>query len=193
MSKRPRNQNRRLFDKAPKLVGLDIGCGQFKEKPLFGIPFLGMDIIKHDCVDIVHDIQKIPWPVPSHSVQIVRASHVWEHIEPKYRFDFMDECWRICRPAGQLWIMAPYDGSPLDAAHPAHYKCPNAITFKFFDPAEQLYHSCSYKKPKPWQTVVYSYNMGGCVEFIANPRKTEKGRPVYVKPTAQGHAPIEGI
>ena len=91
-------------------------------------------------------------------------------------------------------MLAPYDGSPLAAAHPAHYMCPNAITFKFFDPAEYLYHSCSYQKPKPWHIARYDYNMAGCVEVILEPRKTVKGRPIVIKnATETGHPPIEGI
>lgn len=186
--------NTRLFAKAPKLTGIDIGCGQFRQKPINGMPFLGMDMVKHPCVDIVWDIQKVPWPVPSHSCQIVKTSHLWEHIEPKHRFAFMDECWRICRPEGQLWLSCPHAGSPLEAAHPAHYMCPNKTTFQFFDPDYQLYHSCSYNKPKPWKIMRYDANLSGCVELIMEPRKTSNGKAIKAAgPKQKGHAPIEGI
>jgi len=186
--------NHRLFASAPRLVGLDIGCGKFKQEPIYAMPFLGMDLVKHPCVDIVHDVTRIPWPVPSHAVQIVKVSHLWEHIEPKYRFAFMDECWRVCRPAGQLWLSAPHAGSPLEAAHPAHYGCPNMLTFQFFDPEYQLWHSCSYKKPKPWKIIRNDPNLGGCIELVMEPRKTERGRAIVLKkPTEKDFVKIEGI
>jgi SAM-dependent methyltransferase len=186
--------NRRLFAGAPRLVGLDVGCGKFKQEPIYGMPFLGMDLVRHPCVDIVHDVTRTPWPVPSNSIQIVKASHLWEHIEPKYRFRFMDECWRVCRPAGQLWLSAPHAGSPLEAAHPAHYMCPNVLTFQFFDPDYQLYHSCSDKKLKPWKIVRNDPNLGGCIELIMEPRKTDKGRPIMLKkPKQKDYVKIEGI
>ena len=176
--------SKRLFARAPKLIGLDIGCGLLKQEPIYGMPFLGMDQMRHPCVDIVHNLQKFPWPVPSHSIQIIKASHVWEHIEPKYRFKFMDECWRICRPAGQLWLSAPYATSPLAFAHPAHYMCPNEMTFQFFDPDYYLWHACSYKKPSPWKILKNDANHSGCIEIVMEPRKTEKGRPILQKKPA---------
>jgi len=154
-----------------KMLGtrLDIGCGLNKQRG-----FIGMDMIKHPCVDIIHDVQKFPWPIPSNSCFQVLMSHLWEHIEPKYRFRVMDEIWRIMRPDGQLLISAPYAGSWGEAAHPAHYGCPNNATFTFFDPDYPLYKACSYKKPKPWRLVRNAYTMNGCVEVILEPRKNVK-------------------
>lgn len=160
----------RLFEKA-KGVKLDVGCGIFKQKGC-----IGMDMVKHPNVDIVHDVQKFPWPIPDNICSWILMSHLWEHIEPKYRFQVMDECWRIIRHDGQLWISCPYAGSYLEAAHPAHYMCPNEATFQFFDPDYQLWHSCSYKKPLPWKIVNCVTNLGGCIELILEPRKDPKGR-----------------
>jgi SAM-dependent methyltransferase len=195
MTKKKLRYNRRLFSRAPKFIGLDLGCGPFKQEPIYGMPFLGLDIDRHRGVDIVHDLQKFPWPIPSHSVQIVKASHVWEHIEPKYRFKFMDECWRICRPGGQLWLSAPHAGSHLEAAHPAHYMCPNQWTFQFFDPDYQLWHSCGCKKPLPWKIMRNDPNLGGCIELILEPRKKPNGRPDIVskEPKKKDYVKIEGI
>lgn len=178
--------NKRLFEKA-KGVRLDIGCGQFKQKG-----FLGMDIERHPNIDITHDVQKFPWPVPDDSCYQILMSHVWEHIEPKYRFRVMDELWRICRHDGQLLLSAPHAGSYLEAAHPAHYMCPNEATFQFFDPDYQLYHAAGYKKPLPWKIVRNLHNLGGCIEVILEPRKDKKGKAVLVnEPQKQGCVQIE--
>jgi SAM-dependent methyltransferase len=160
----------RLFEKA-KGIKLDVGCGIHKQKGC-----LGMDIVKHPNVDIVHDVQKFPWPVPNDICTFVLMSHIWEHIEPKYRFQVMDECWRICRHDGQLLISCPFAGSDLAAAHPAHYMCPNEATFEFFDSDYFLWHSCSYKKPKPWKIIHNRSNRGGCIEIILEPRKDRNGK-----------------
>lgn len=154
-------------------VQLDVGCGIFKQKG-----FLGMDMVDHPEVDIVHDIQEFPWPVPDNICHRIRLSHVWEHVEPKYRFQLMDELWRICRYDGQLFLSAPHAGSPLEAAHPAHYMCPNEMTFQFFDPDCRLYHSCSYKKPLPWKIVSCIFSLNGCIELLMEPRKDKEGRPI---------------
>ena len=167
--------NSRLFAAAAG-VRLDVGCGINKQKG-----FLGLDQVRHPCVDIVHDVQKFPWPVPSQSCMVILMSHLWEHIEPKYRFEVMDELWRIVRHDGQLLISAPYATSFLAFAHPAHYMCPNEATFQFFDPDYPLWHACSYKKPKPWKIVRNDANLAGCIEIVLEPRKDKKGKACYPK------------
>lgn len=133
-----------------------------------------MDIVNHPNVDIVHDVQKFPWPIPKDSCSKILMSHLWEHIEPKYRFQLMDELWRVCRADGQLMISAPYAGTHLAHAHPAHYMCPNELTFQFFDPDYFYYQVTSYKKPKPWKIIRNMPNPVGCIEVILEPRKDVK-------------------
>jgi len=174
--------NHKLFEKA-KGIKLDVGCGIFKQKGC-----VGLDAVKHPNVDIVHDVQKFPWPVPDDICSRIIMSHLWEHIEPKYRFQVMDELWRICRHDGQLFLSCPYAGSFLEAAHPAHYMCPNEATFQFFDPDYQLWHSCSYKKPLPWKIVQVMFAMTGTIEIIFEPRKDKNGKmiPPPDKPQVMG-------
>ena len=170
--------NRELFKRAAG-IKLDVGCGIFKQKG-----FVGIDMMDHDNVDIVHDIQIFSWPVPDNICSQILMSHLWEHIEPKYRFEVMDELWRICRYDGQLFICCPHAGSFLEAAHPAHYMCPNTGTFQFFDPDFHFWQACSYKKPLPWKLIRNDANVTGTIEVILEPRKDEKGEPVM--PTGDG-------
>jgi hypothetical protein len=130
-----------------KGIKLDVGCGIHKQKGC-----VGLDMVDHPGV-------------------------VWEHVEPKYRFALMDELWRIAKADSQLLIACPYAGSPLEAAHPAHYMCPNDATFQFFDPEYFLWHSCSYKKPLPWRILQWDASLGGCLEMVLEPRKDANGKP----------------
>ena len=175
MQKKAPKINSGLFEKA-KGISLDVGCGQIKQKG-----FIGMDIEDGPNVDIVHDIQEFPWPVPDDVCKHVLMSHVFEHIEPKYRFRVMDEIWRICRWDGQLWLSCPYAGSFLESAHPAHYPCPNEAAFEFFDPAYQLWHASGHKKPLPWKIIKRSFAMNGCIEVVMEPRKDKKGKALSLE------------
>jgi predicted SAM-dependent methyltransferase len=58
-------------------VKYDIGCGANKLKG-----FIGVDIRPLPGVDIVFDLEKYPWPLPSDSASLVVCSHVLEHINP---------------------------------------------------------------------------------------------------------------
>lgn len=58
-------------------IRLDIGCGGNKNPN-----FVGIDILPLPDVDIVHNIELTPWPLPDECVLTAVASHVLEHISP---------------------------------------------------------------------------------------------------------------
>ena len=58
-------------------IRLDIGCGANKNPN-----FVGIDILPLPGVDIVHNIELTPWPLPDDCVLTATASHVLEHINP---------------------------------------------------------------------------------------------------------------
>jgi SAM-dependent methyltransferase len=59
-------------------IQLDIGCGATKQGP----DYIGMDLRDLPGVDIVHDINMYPWPLPDDSVIRAVCSHLVEHIPP---------------------------------------------------------------------------------------------------------------
>lgn len=59
-------------------IKLDIGCGAHKA----GEDFVGMDVRPLPNVDIVHNFEQFPWPLPDGSVSLATASHVLEHVNP---------------------------------------------------------------------------------------------------------------
>lgn len=178
--------NYKLFEKA-KAIRLDVACGPSKQKG-----YLGMDIVPGENVDIVHDIQKFPWPIPDNVCASILMSHIYEHIEPKYRFQVMDECWRIIRHDGQLLIACPYANSFLESAHPAHYMCPNEASFQFFDPDYHLWHASGYQKPLAWKIIRCAFAMNGTIEIVMEPRKKRDGKPEPLpeKPVIMGSVQI---
>lgn len=58
-------------------IRLDIGCGENKNAG-----FVGIDILPLKGVDIVHNIEITPWPLPADSVLMATASHLLEHLNP---------------------------------------------------------------------------------------------------------------
>lgn len=78
---KPDKENKQALQKLLKEKNLgvkyDVGCGANK------IPgFIGVDIRPLPGVDIVVDLEKYPWPIPSESGSMVVCSHVLEHINP---------------------------------------------------------------------------------------------------------------
>ena len=122
---------------------LDIGCGGNKQDG-----FIGIDKRALPGVDIVHDLEVFPWPIPLNSCSIAIASHVVEHIKPWLMLDFMNEVWRILEPGGQFCISVPYAGSHGFWQDPTHCNGCNEATWQYFDPTYPLY---GIYKPKPWR------------------------------------------
>lgn len=58
-------------------IKLDIGCGASKN-----IGFVGMDYEQYGDVDIVHNVEQFPWPLPDESCVIAVCSHLVEHLNP---------------------------------------------------------------------------------------------------------------
>lgn len=147
-------------------IRLDLGAGGNPQKG-----FVSMDIRPLEGIDIVHDAQDFPYPLPDNSCVQILMSHLWEHIEPKNRVNLMDELWRIMQPDGQLLISTPYATSVGAYQDPTHYPCPNEATFTYFDPSYPLY---GIYRPKPWKLRSNQYSQVGNLEVILEAVKDTK-------------------
>lgn len=121
---------------------LDIGCGHRKHKG-----FVGMDKVPHKDVDLVHDFETFPWPLPDNCVHTVVMAHVWEHIKPWHTVDFMNELHRVCQHQAELFLSCPYGLSYGFLQDPTHCNPSVEGTFYYFDPRQELYQVYT---PKPW-------------------------------------------
>lgn len=140
-------------------MNLDIGCGINKHEG-----FVGMDARACEGVDIVHDIQDFPWPIDDNSCNCILMRNIYEHIEPKYRIQLIDEAWRVMKSKGQLAISSPYAGSVRAFQDPTHYTCPNEVTFYYFDPKYPYYYLVY--SPKPWTLVRNVWKVDGNVDAV---------------------------
>jgi len=101
-----------------------------------------------DGVDIVHDLESLPYPFPDESCLVIAASDFIEHINPRLTIDVMNELWRILKTDGQLAISTPYAGSALYWQDPLNCNGFVPGTFFHFDPDYTLYQKY---KPLPWK------------------------------------------
>jgi len=158
----------RLSEPAAKHSGLllDISPIPNKQKG-----FLGMAERKHPNVDIVHDLERFPWPLKNESCHIIIGHFIIQKIKPWLMVDFMNELWRIIKSGGQLALSMPYAGSPGYWSDPLNCNACNESTFFYFDPQyKDLY---SYYEPKPWMIEKGSpqWVVGGNLEIAMRPRK----------------------
>ena len=146
-------------------IRLDVGCGGNKQEG-----FVGMDIRPLDGVDIIHDVEVYPWPLPNDCVLVAICSHLVEHINP-HRFgfiNFMNELWRVMKVDGEVLIICPHAHSTGFAQDPTHCNMVNEVTFAYFDPMESKTAGMLYNiyQPKPWRIKTFSFNPAGNIECV---------------------------
>lgn len=114
-------------------IRLNLGAGKTK------IPgVLNVDrVLVHGYTDIVHDLNKTPYPFADASVAEIHMYHVLEHLdEPVHK---MEELHRILKPGGQLFLRVPHFSS-MGAFSDITHKRPFGYTsFDCFE--EGSYHS----------------------------------------------------
>lgn len=104
---------------------LDVGCGDHKKIPWA----VGLDIVKTAATDVVHDLNRFPWPFEDDSFDVIVASHVVEHIDDV--LGLCRELHRIGRPGAQVRIATPHYTSPDAWADPTHRHAFGYRSFEF--------------------------------------------------------------
>lgn len=146
-------------------IRLDIGGGENPQPN-----FVNMDIRDLPGVDIIHDAEDIPWPLPDECVLVAMASHLIEHINPHGGgfIRFMDEVWRVMKPGGEFAIACPHGSSQGYLQDPTHCNPCNEATWAYFDPEEPNTGGALWQiyKPKPWRIKYLSWSPAANIEVV---------------------------
>src|SRR6266566_7993503 len=92
-----------------------------------------MDRYPHEGVDVVHDLDQVPWPFADESVDYIWASHVLEHVASLERT--IREVHRILRVGGVLEVRVPYGIKSL--FNPFHLRAFDRTSFDLFAKMDQ--------------------------------------------------------
>lgn len=117
------------------LKALDVGCGNLK------VPgTIGVDFCKIDGVDVVHDLNKFPYPFKDGEFDVIYANQVLEHLSAPLE-DIIAELLRILKPDGVIKIEVPHALNVAGFADPTHVKFYTIFTFDYFGNNLQSYYS----------------------------------------------------
>lgn len=133
--------------------------------------FVVMDRRKVRGVDVVHDIEHVPWPFLANCASVVLMSHVWEHLSPTKTLAVANEIWRVLEEGGQWWIVMPYGWSYGYLQDPTHQNPAVEATWEYFCPEFPLYR---VYKPKPWKMLRREWQLFGNMEVILSKIKEGK-------------------
>jgi|GEM_PF-2549290 len=133
-----------------------------------------MDILPFECVDYVHDLNKVPWIgkyqtiIEKEEYHEIIAIHVVEHLQNL--ISFMNECHRILVPGGALYLETPLAGGDWDLTHadPTHVRCYRPHTFiNYFTRTEGPKFGYTDK----YWAVLHLEVKNNCIIFHATPIK----------------------
>lgn len=114
------------YKKEGKPVKLNVACGQQKQEG-----FIGIDKVKTDAVDIIHNLESYPWPFEDNSVDEIICSHFIEHVDNQILF--MDELYRIMKQGAKATIIAPYYTSMRAIQDPTHKRSICEASFLYYN------------------------------------------------------------
>ena len=143
------------------------GGRQCAEKKARGFVTHDIDFL-WDGVDVIHDLNILPWPWEDNSFDYIEAEDILEHLRP-HLMEIMDELWRILAPGGYLYVHTVEAGSWQLMTDPTHVVGYTTESFDYFDPETQWGQIYGYSK-RPWKIHKSTMDCGGLV-FVLQPRK----------------------
>ena len=114
-----------------QLRKLNLGCGRDIKKG-----YINIDQSKLDGVDVVHDLNKYPWPFQKNYFDEIYARDAIEHL--KDIFKVMNEINRISKPGAIVKLIVPYWHSSA-AFYPNHHYFFNVDGLKLFTEKDRSY------------------------------------------------------
>ena len=122
---------------------LNLGCGtDIREN------WINLDHVPLPGVDIVHDLNEVPYPFSSGELDYILCKDVIEHLNDPAQT--LKELHRILNNGGRLRITVPHFTSADSYADPTHKNCFSSKTFLFFlgDHSRSYYFDFSFREVK---------------------------------------------
>ena len=88
------------------MIGLNLGCGMDIFKSTDEIEWINLDCKYMEGVDVIYDLNNIPYPILKESVDIIVMNDILEHLDEPSKV--MEECYRLLKKGGKLKIRLLY-------------------------------------------------------------------------------------
>jgi len=148
---------------------LDVGCGEARDARAT----CGIDRRSSPGVDVVHDLERFPWPLADDRFDRIILRDALEHFSDVVRT--MEELHRIAKPGGRIEIWTPHYSHPSSYHDPTHKHHFSFGTFDYFtgDRAYPRYVSCRFRMNQK-RLVFDKHELAGRLLARINARHYEK-------------------
>lgn len=110
---------------------LELGAGKNPYKPKKDEIVIHLDKVKLPDIEVIHDLNKFPYPFKDNEFDIVIANNVLEHLNDLDRV--MREIWRILKPKGIFKVKVPYFAHPNAFTDHTHKHFFTLHSFDYWD------------------------------------------------------------
>jgi SAM-dependent methyltransferase len=131
-------------------VIIDLGCGTRRQPGAVGV-----DSNPAVEPDVVHDLNRRPYPFEESVADEVYLDNVLEHLDDV--IGTLEEVHRILRPNGTVRIDVPYFRSRWAAIDPTHRNAFGVESFSYFDPSHAFFERYSYTSAR-FEVVRVAFN-----------------------------------
>ena len=150
---------------------LNLGAGN-----LIMPDYINHDLVKHRKeIDICFDLNNKDWyrnieiRYTNEVVTEIRAWDVIEHLDDPIKF--MDNCWRLLKPGGLLFLKACGWKNPNFYVDITHKKAYDLHSFDYFDPDTDIGKEYGYYTDNKWQIMQLNLDRRNNVICNLTPRK----------------------
>lgn len=107
------------------MIKLNLGCGDKIKRG-----FINIDSQKLKGVDIIHDLNKYPYPFQEGSIDYILCDNILEHLNDIV--DPLDELWRVSKDKAEIDIIVPLFPGVYSMIDPTHKSFYTFMTFDYF-------------------------------------------------------------
>lgn len=125
---------------------LNLGCGLDVRKDC-----VNLDLVKLPGIDVVHDLNKFPYPFKENTFDEILCLNVLEHVRDFVKV--LGELHRISKPDAIIVVSVPYWNSNLAWADPQHKRGFTLDTFTYFEKTSCPKGDKSYYAPFNFKVV----------------------------------------
>jgi ubiquinone/menaquinone biosynthesis C-methylase UbiE len=108
-----------------RMKTLDIGCGKHKTPGA-----IGMDLNPRTGADVIHDLNRVPYPFPDNEFDLIIANQVIEHVDDVLAV--VAELYRIARPGALIRLDTPHFSDIASYTDPTHKHHLTTESFAYF-------------------------------------------------------------
>lgn len=113
---------------------LNLGCGKRRIPGSIGVDRVALE----GFVDVVHDLEQVPYPFASDSADEIHLYYVLEHLHEPLRI--MEELHRIMKPGAKLYIKVPHFSSAYSYIDITHVRPYSFRSFNAFERGNPIHY-----------------------------------------------------